>query len=608
MVTRLIVVGLFFACTAPLSAQWKPAGNNLKTVWGEHLDPYKVWAEYPRPIMARSEWQNLNGLWNYAITSKDTAAPTKPDGQILVPFCPESSLSGVQKPVEENQTLWYEREFTVPPAWAGRQIRLNFGAVDWQAEVSINGTKVGEHQGGYAPFSFDITAQLTGTGRQRLLVKVWDPTNASYHPVGKQRLHPSLIWYTPVSGIWQTVWVEPVAIAHIASVVAQPDIDHGTLMVRAATEGAAFGDGVEITVRDGATLVAEKKVAVGSDATLSISAPKLWDPNHPFLYTLNVVLLHGGVSVDQVRSYAAMRKVSVRKDKDGFDRIQLNNRDFFSLGPLDQGWWPDGLYTPPSEQAMRYDIDRTKAWGFNTIRKHMKVEPASWYTYCDQVGLLVWQDMPSGDGYPKWEPFKYNGGEEVKRSDASEADYRQEWQEIVKSLLPYPCIGVWTPFNESWGQFKTVEIASWTKLLDPSRLVDPASGGNHRACGDLLDVHHYPEPAMSVHDPERANVIGEFGGILLTLPDHLWRTDPKFYWDKHEHQSQQELTGLYVKYINALGPLISKGLAAGIYTQTTDVEVEVNGIMTYDRKVTKINEDAMRAANEKITHWFDVQH
>jgi hypothetical protein len=306
-----------------------------------------------------------------------------------------------------------------------------------------------------------------------------------------------------------------------------------------------------------------------------------------------------------VKSYAAMRKISTHRDDHGYLRIQLNNKSIFSFGPLDQGWWPDGLYTPPSDEAMRFDIDKTKAWGFNTIRKHMKVEPARWYTYCDQVGLLVWQDMPSSDAYPKWEPFKLNGGNEVKRNPESEAIYRKEWKEIIDHLRPYPCVAVWTPFNESWGQFKTIEIANWTKQYDPSRLVDPASGGNHRNCGDFLDIHHYPDPAMPLHDPDRVNVIGEFGGILLTEKDHLWKADRGHYWDSHKYTNEPEITRTYVQYVNQLATLIPQGVSGAIYTQTTDVEVEVNGLMTYDRKHLKFDQSAIEAVNEKVSHWFD---
>ena len=423
--------------------------------------------------------------------------------------------------------------------------------MDWQADVYVNGSLVGTHTGGYTPFSLDITPFLKGAGRQTVTVKVWDPTNASMHPIGKQRREPSLIWYTPVSGIWQTVWLEPVSKQRLESVVAIADIDNETLTVKTKSNANPDTATLEILLKDGANVVASGKGAASSDVVLSVKTPKLWIPKSPFLYDLEVILAQDGKEVDRVTSYAAMRKISTKKDKNGFVRIQLNNRDIFQLGPLDQGWWPDGLYTPPSDEAMRYDLVKTKEWGFNMVRKHMKVEPARWYTACDKLGLMVWQDMPSGDAYPKWEPFKYNGGEEVRRRPESEANYHKEWREIMDSLMPYPCITVWTPFNESWGQFKTIEIANWTKEHDPSRLVNPASGGNHRPVGDILDIHPYPDPQMPLHDPERANVLGEFGGILLTLEDHLWKSDPKNYWDNRKIKTKEEATRNYVDYMKS---------------------------------------------------------
>lgn len=602
----MLVLGLVLVSATSSLAQWKPAGDNLKTTWGENLDPDKVWQEYPRPIMERLEWQNLNGLWNYAILPTGAVEPTNFNGKILVPFCVESSLSGVQKPLTEKQELWYEREFTVPAGWAGKSVLLNFGAVDWKAEVYVNGSLAGDHTGGYAPFSCDITPFLKSSGRQKLVVKVTDPTETSFQPVGKQNLHPHLIWYTAVSGIWQTVWLEPVSKTHIESLISTADIDQQTLTVKATANSTTAT--VEVRLQEGTNVVATGKGVAGSNIVLSVKSPKLWDTHHPFLYGLKVVLSQDGQETDQIESYAAMRKISTRRDKDGFVRIQLNNHDIFQLGPLDQGYWPDGLYTPPSDEAMRYDLMKIKEWGFNMVRKHMKVEPARWYTACDQLGLLVWQDMPANDTYPKWEPFKYDGGTEVKRSPESAADYRKEWTEIMDSLMPYPCIVVWTPFNEAWGQFDTIEIANWTKHHDPTRLVDAASGGNHRRCGDLFDIHHYPDPQMPLQDLERANVLGEFGGILWTIEDHLWKTDPKNYWDKHEHTSKDDVTQTYVEYLKKLGKLIPLGVDAAVYTQTTDVEVEVNGLMTYDRKVVKFDEAGIEQANAKVVNWFDTQN
>ena len=603
MKKTVLCLGVLIAIPALAQAQWKPAGDNLKTTWGQNLNPDAVWQEYPRPIMARTDWQNLNGMWEYAILPKGQTEPTTYDGKILVPFCVQSSLSGVQKPVSEKQELWYRRDFTVPPAWAGKKLLLNFGAVDWKADVYVNDTLAGSHSGNYDAFSLDITSFLKGSGPQKLVVKAWNPANTSFEPVGKQRLDPSLIWYTAVTGIWQTVWLEPVADQSIQSVNSVANIDNNTLTVKTQTNGAA-PDTVEAILKDGTTVVADQKQPAGTDIVLSVPTPKLWDMKNPFLYDMDVVLTHGGAEVDRVKSYAAMRKISTLKDADGHVRIQLNNKNIFAFGPLDQGWWPDGLYTPPSEEAMRYDLTKTKEWGFNMIRKHMKTEPALWYTACDKMGFMVFQDMPAGDAYPKWEPFKYNGGAEVHRSPESEAEYRKEWKNIMDEFMPYPSIVVWTPFNESWGQFKTVEIANWTKDHDPSRLVDPASGGNHRPCGDLLDIHHYPEPKLPITDPTRANILGEFGGLLMRVPGHIWTTDPKKFWDDQKIKTSDQLTAIYVKDVGMLKDLIPQGLDAAVYTQTTDVEVEVNGLMTYDRAVVKPDEPSIEKINGEISNWY----
>jgi hypothetical protein len=346
-----------------------------------------------------------------------------------------------------------------------------------------------------------------------------------------------------------------------------------------------------------------KVVAEGSGSgKIEIKMPagfKLWDTKSPNLYDLEVSLTSGGKSVDKVKSYAAMRKFSTAKDKDGIVRLQLNNKDLFQFGPLDQGWWPDGLYTAPSYEAMIYDIDKTKDWGFNMIRKHIKVEPATWYAHCDKVGIIVWQDMPSGDKNPRWQNHKYFTGVELVRTPESEATYRKEWKEIVDALYSYPCISTWVPFNEAWGQFKTPEIADWTKSMDPSRLVNPASGGNFYKTGDMLDLHNYPGPEMYLFDPERANVLGEYGGIGLAFDGHLWA--PDMNWGYVQYNTVKEVTDEYENFANQLYDMIAKGFTGAVYTQTTDVEIEVNGIMTYDRKMVKMDEPRIRDINRKLT-------
>lgn len=369
--------------------------------------------------------------------------------------------------------------------------------------------------------------------------------------------------------------------------------------MKAELNSACPSDFVEVNVYDGNQLVATGKSINAEPVEVSMPRnAKLWSPDSPFLYTLKVTLKSGGKVVDKVDSYAAMRKYSTRRDADGIVRLELNNEALFQFGPLDQGWWPDGLYTAPTDEALLYDVQKTKDFGFNMIRKHIKVEPARWYTHCDRLGIIVWQDMPSGDRNPEWQNRRYFDGTELKRSAESEAYYHKEWKEIMDCLYSYPCIGTWVPFNEAWGQFKTVEIAEWTKQYDPTRLVNPASGGNHYTCGDMLDLHNYPQPEMYLYDAQRATVLGEYGGIGLVLKDHIW--EPNRNWGYVQFNSSKEVTDEYVKYADMLYQMIKRGFSAAVYTQTTDVEVEVNGLMTYDRKVIKLDEKRVKEINTRI--------
>lgn len=597
---RIVSFSLLLALFAGGShAQWKPAGERIKTEWAGQIDPSNVLPEYPRPIMERGEWKNLNGLWQYAVIDKDAAMPASFEGEILVPFAIESSLSGVGKRLGERSELVYRRSFDVPSAWKGKRVLLHFGAVDWKAEVYVNDIKVGSHTGGFTPFSFDITDALLAKGGNTLTVRVWDPTDRSYQPRGKQVSNPDGIWYTPVSGIWQTVWLEPVPEHYITGLRITPDIDRHLLTVEAATNTCSPSGVTEVEVYDGGLLVASGKSINGEAVEVRMPADaKLWSPDSPFLYDLKVSLKDGNKTCDAVDSYAAMRKFSTGRDKDGIVRLLLNNEPLFQYGPLDQGWWPDGLYTAPTDEALKYDVQKTKDFGFNMIRKHIKVEPARWYMHCDRLGIIVWQDMPSGDRGPEWQSRNYFNGTEVKRSAVSEANYRKEWKEIIDCLYSYPCIGTWVPFNEAWGQFKTTEITEWTKQYDPTRLVNPASGGNHYTCGDILDLHNYPAPELYLYDAQRATVLGEFGGIGLVMKDHLWLTDRN--WGYVQFNSSEEATDEYVKYAEMLYGLIKRGFSAGVYTQTTDVEGEVNGLLTYDRKVIKLDEKRVRDINSRI--------
>lgn len=596
---------LLFAAICGLSSLtalgYSRAGDRIATSWGEAVTPDNVWQQYPRPIMERGEWENLNGLWDYAIVDVSVTSPDKYDGEILVPFPVESSLSGVGKEVGENKALWYKRTFSVPSEWEGKDILLNFGAVDWQCDVWVNEMKVGSHEGGYTPFSLNITPVLNSGGTNTLTVRVYDPTDCSYQPHGKQVSKPSGIWYTPVTGIWQTVWLEPVSPLHISSLRILPDIDANTLTIDLTPSYITPDQTVEIKVFDNGQLVASGRGEDGETVTVSMPEEvKLWSPDAPNLYDMEVSLYYDGALSDKVNSYAAMRKFSTKRDDKGKMRIQLNNKDLFQYGPLDQGWWPDGLYTPPSYEAMIYDIDKTKDLGFNMIRKHIKVEPATWYTYCDRAGIIVWQDMPSGDKGPEWQNHRYFDGTEMERSLESEATYRKEWKEIIDCLYNYPSICTWIPFNEAWGQFKTCEIAEWTKSYDSSRLVNPASGGNFYKCGDILDLHNYPGPAMYLYDDDRVNVLGEFGGIGYVVDNHIWNPDRN--WGYIQFKNSKDVTDEYVKYVNEVRDLVDDGFSAAVYTQTTDVEVEVNGLMTYDRKVVKMDEERVRKANTELCH------
>lgn len=593
-----MVLALWGALAVQLHAQWKPVEGRISTQWSEQVNPDNVLPEYPRPIMERTEWKNLNGLWDYAIIEKGKHSPSVFDGKILVPFAVESSLSGVAKTVGAEKELVYRRSFDVPSSWKGKKVLLHFGAVDWKTDVWVNDVKVGSHTGGFTPFSFDITEALQGKNNT-LMVKVWDPTDKGYQPRGKQVSRPEGIWYTPVTGIWQTVWLEPASESYIQDLRITPDIDNSLLSLKALVKDATSKDLVEVKVFDGQQLVAQGKSINGECVQVAMPEnAKLWSPESPFLYTLKVSLKQNGKLVDEVSSYAAMRKYSSKRDANGIVRLELNNKPLFQFGPLDQGWWPDGLYTAPTDEALLYDIQKTKDFGFNMIRKHIKVEPARWYTYCDKLGIIVWQDMPSGDRNPEWQNRKYFEGTEMKRSAESEACYRKEWKEIMDALYSYPCIGTWIPFNEAWGQFKTPEIVEWTKQYDPTRLVNPASGGNHYTCGDMLDLHNYPAPELYLYDAQRATVLGEYGGIGWVVQGHIWEPDRN--WGYIQFNSSKEVTDEYVKYAEKLYDLIPRGFSAAVYTQTTDVEVEVNGLMTYDRKVIKLDEKRVREINRKL--------
>ena len=629
----LIVLCIIFPKVL-FSSDWKPAGDKLKTRWASEVNPDCPHPEYPRPQIVRNDWINLNGLWKYRIQDKNLECSFF-DGEILVPFCIESSLSGVQKKVGKTDALWYERSFSVPGKWRGKRVLLHFGAVDWCAEVWVNGNLVGIHTGGYSPFSFDISAAVDWNRPNTLKVKVTDSHDDSYQPRGKQAENPSSIWYTSVTGIWQTVWMEAVPRTFINGV--SPTYDGKVLNVSVDVSEKTPGDEIKVELLmggvgyspecPGKSVIAQ---AVSKDSFISIPVenPQLWSPETPYLYGLRVSLLRKGRLVDRIDSYTALRTVSVKSDPkpdrntNSFKRIAINGRRTFFFGPLDQGWWPDGLYTAPTEDALKYDLIKAKGWGWNVIRKHMKTEPARWYYWCDVLGLTVWQDMPCmGDRDPRrprdtrsrevlentknvWvRDYATIGGTDCILTEQAKRNFYKEWEEILNSLKFFQCITVWTPFNEAWGQFDTPEVVEFTRKCDSTRLINEASGGNFTFSGDICAPHHYASPAMNFFCSQFVNVLAEYGGLGLPVEGHLWKNNAGFYYGKAFGNGEDALR-MYERFVEMIIPMAINGCSAAIYTEISDVEVEINGIMTYDRAVIKFDEDRLRAANRKLVTLF----
>jgi len=588
-----------------------PNGSLLKTPWLPAC-PIPL-PEYPRPQMRRPEWVNLNGWWEYAIQPKESSIPKNFDGKILVPFALESALSGVQSPLMPEQRSWYRRTFA-SPSMPMHRVLLHFGAVDDECEVWINGRHIGGHRGGYLPFTFDITDALV-VGENELIVSVWDPTDTGLQQRGKQVLQPKGIWYTAVSGIWQTVWLEVVPETSIASLKLTPDLDSEMLTVELKLRGTA--DGIRVRVETSQT--GEKIFSTSEQATgpvrLVIRDPRVWSPADPYLYDLRVQLVRDDHIIDEVESYFAMRKFGLVKDVKGHLRFALNDEPLFLYGPLDQGYFPDGLYTPPSEEAMLFDIEYTRQIGCNMIRKHIKVEPLRWYYHCDRVGMIVWQDMPNGGlidgelvatlslllGLHRDDRYRLR---RFGRADAeNRARYRSELQEMIDHLYNAACIAIWVPFNESWGQYQAAEISRWVKAYDPTRLVDHASGWFDQGGGDFQSRHVYVKKLKRPRRDARAFVISEFGGYSLKISGHVWDENKKFGYRFYE--SPETLTEAYIRLLeNELKPLLPQGLAAAIYTQTTDVEIEINGYLTYDRRVEKMNTEELRQAHAALFSFF----
>ena len=597
-----LLLGLF-ACTQKTeTVAWAPLQDHILTRWAADVDPSNPLPEYPRPQLVREDWQSLNGLWDYAIGPKDGEQPAA-EGKILVPFALESALSGVGKHITADDALWYSTTFTVPRKWKKEQIWLNFQAVDWSAEVWVNGQKAGLHTGGFTAFSFNITPYLK-SGKQELVVKVLDGTDNNEHPRGKQVSNPEGIWYTPVSGIWQSVWLEPVKDeAHFVGYQAVPSNGAQRLAVTPWVENAQPGDMVHIKLLSGGKLEDEDYIAAGESTLFDPAEVHFWSPEDPFLYDLAFELERGDKVIDKVQGYAAFREVSEVEDEEGYKRIGLNGKPYFQFGPLDQGWWPDGLYTAPTDEALKYDIEQTKAFGFNMIRKHITVEPARWYYWCDKLGILVWQDMPSvtDSRFGHWEQFTWAKDEyDSQLTESAKNTYYKEWGEIINQQQVFPCIVVWVPFNEGWAQFDTYKAVEFTKKADPSRLVNSASGGNsYPECGDIFDSHNYPNPKMKfTSEGKQIDVLGEFGGIGWPVEGHLWQSGNN--WGYVKFKSGEDVLAQYRVYARELKEIIASGVSAAVYTQTTDVEGEVNGLMTYDREVTKMPAEELCKINREV--------
>ncbi|HET6328204.1 MAG TPA: glycoside hydrolase family 2 TIM barrel-domain containing protein [Planctomycetaceae bacterium] len=607
LVVSSICVGSLLV-TSVFAADWKPAAGPLMTRWAKDVTPATAHREYPRPQLVRTEWENLNGLWDYAIKPRGDERPAAYEGSILVPFPVESALSGVMRRVGPDNRLWYRRTVTVPKSWMTKRVLLHFDAVDWEATVWLDGKQVGVHRGGYSPFTFDVTEQLAGDRPHELVVGVWDPSDAGTQPRGKQQNKPQGIWYTPSSGIWQTVWLEPVVKTHLQDLAFQPGGAPNTVLLTVNPTDAPGELPVEVEIFDRIADSNGNGAKIGSNSgtsaipmvlTVPSDSTTYWTPDTPQLYGATIKLLSADRKqvLDEVQSYFALRMIDVLPSgNDQIARIRLNNRPVFLIGPLDQGFWPDGLYTAPTDEALRSDLETTKRLGFNMVRKHVKVEPARWYYWCDRLGLVVFQDMPSGD---RSAPETSSTKAEITRSPESTQQYETELLELIASRRQFPCIIGWVPFNEGWGQFDTAGVVRTIRDHDTRRLVTPASGWNDFPVGNIHDIHSYPGPAAPKGDASRAAMLGEFGGLGLPIPDHLWVTGNK-NWGYRKYKTRDELTAAYLDLTTKLAPLVQSRLSAAVYTQTTDVETEVNGLMTYDRAVIKMDPDKLYQANRGL--------
>lgn len=619
MKTKLLFI--FLLIVSSLQAQkWAAVQGKISSQWAKTVTPENVWQEYPRPQFERDDWKNLNGLWEYSIQKNNSTAPKRYQGKILVPYSFESALSGVGKEINPQDRMWYRRYFNLPNLWHTKRVILNFEAVDYHCSVWVNDAWVGSHKGGFDRFSFDISPYLKTGGKQKIVIAVEDETNFSSQPRGKQQINASGIYYTPVSGIWQTVWLEAVSPeGHLQEVKTITDIDSGSVtLLPLGNTAMVAGYKVMADIYFDGQKVASGETQPDSPMTITIENPHLWSPDTPHLYDVKMSLMNpAGKIIDRVNSYFGMRKISLGNHK-GVKYLFLNNKPLFHYGTLDQGWWPDGLLTPPSDQAMRYDIEMTKAMGFNMIRKHVKIEPDRWYYHCDQLGIMVWQDMPSynrlalktaeemektnrKDNIYKALERIHHEDEDLNRRSADAAQFEWELRRMIDIHYNAPSIVMWVPFNEGWGQFDTCRIADMVKQLDPHRLVNPTSGWTLRPCGDVYDIHTYQvDLTVAPLTLDRASVVGEFGGIGYPIKEHLWNPEMR-NWGYQTYYSSEELLKNYIyKFEQIVSMKEKNGLSAAVYTQTTDVEGEINGLMTYDREIVKMPAETLKALHAKL--------
>lgn len=583
----------FFSSLSGIAQQFKMADVPIKTPWADKVDANNVLPEYPRPQMVREKWMNLNGIWEFQeySSSDKFPLPQKLSDKILVPYPWESALSGIRKQINTRRA-WYRRTFTLPPQWRNNNILLHFGAVDWEATVYINGISAGTHKGGYDAFSFDITNYVKANASNEIIVQVYDPGNDEGNAVGKQDnekfSNPNRYTYSPASGIWQTVWVEPVPTVSVKELKIVPDVANELVAVTVNLSSLKTKYAVEVTALDGNYEVATTSGKINEPIYLSVKQPKLWSPLSPFLYDLKVVLKDSAGNIDEVKSYFGMRSIGLKAYKN-LQRIALNNEYTFLIGPLDQGYWPDGIYTAPTDEALAWDISGIKDWGFNMIRKHIKIEPERWYYWCDKMGIMVMQDMPS--------TFKVRTAEE-------KTQWETELQQMIKQHWNHPSIVNWIVFNEHWGIYDVERLTKFVMEVDPTRLVTGNTGIDagkpdvDYEVGHIKSNHHYRPPTIPLGSSKRAIVNGEFGAIGYNVANHIWDIDGP--WVHYNYSGKDSATAEYVRFFKQLQGFASEGLSAAVYTEWTDVENEMNGLYTYDRKVIKLDKEKITTINKSL--------